>query len=97
VPQGSDWYQRALRAHMNCVENLPVYMAVVVALIVADLRSAVVDGLAVTMLLARVGQTCVHIALPASSASASLRFSLYLLQVICMLVMGTMAGAALMT
>jgi MAPEG family len=23
--QGSEWYRRALRAHMNCVENLPVY------------------------------------------------------------------------
>jgi uncharacterized MAPEG superfamily protein len=33
VPQGSDWYRRAMRAHMNCVENLPVYTAVVVALI----------------------------------------------------------------
>jgi uncharacterized MAPEG superfamily protein len=96
VPQGSDWYQRALRAHMNCVENLPIYAAVVIALLAADVQSAVIDGLAITMLLARVGQTSVHIALPASTASASLRFSLYLLQVVCMLVMGTMAGAALM-
>ena len=24
LPQGSEWYQRAVRAHMNCVENLPV-------------------------------------------------------------------------
>jgi uncharacterized MAPEG superfamily protein len=28
-PQGSDWYQRAMRAHMNCVENLPVFAAIV--------------------------------------------------------------------
>ena len=27
--QGDPWYQRATRAHMNCVENLPVYSAVV--------------------------------------------------------------------
>ena len=25
VPQGSERYQRAMRAHMNCVENLPIY------------------------------------------------------------------------
>ena len=31
-PQGCEWYQRAMRAHMNCVENLPVYTAIVVAL-----------------------------------------------------------------
>lgn len=23
--QGSDWYRRAIRAHLTCVENLPVY------------------------------------------------------------------------
>jgi hypothetical protein len=28
-PQGSDWYQRAMRAHMNRVENLPVFAAIV--------------------------------------------------------------------
>jgi hypothetical protein len=31
--QGSEWYRRALRAHMNCVENLPVYTATVVVLL----------------------------------------------------------------
>jgi MAPEG family len=31
-PQGSEWYRRAVRAHMNCVENLPIYTAIVVAL-----------------------------------------------------------------
>jgi uncharacterized MAPEG superfamily protein len=31
MPQGSDWYRRAMRAHMNCVENLPIYAAVVVS------------------------------------------------------------------
>ena len=29
---GSDWYRRAMRAHANCVENLPVYAAIVVAI-----------------------------------------------------------------
>lgn len=23
--EGADWYQRAMRAHANCVENLPVF------------------------------------------------------------------------
>lgn len=23
--EGSDWYRRSMRAHLNCVENLPVY------------------------------------------------------------------------
>jgi uncharacterized MAPEG superfamily protein len=52
--QGSAWYQRATRAHMNCVENLPIYTAVVVALISLDLHRAIIDYLAVTMLAARI-------------------------------------------
>jgi uncharacterized MAPEG superfamily protein len=52
IPQGSEWYQRAMRAHMNCVENLPVYTAIVVALMALGLQSAVVDRLSITMLVA---------------------------------------------
>ncbi|HKJ89202.1 MAG TPA: MAPEG family protein, partial [Gammaproteobacteria bacterium] len=37
--QGSDWYRRAMRAHMNCVENLPVYGAIVVAILATGLES----------------------------------------------------------
>src|SRR3982751_2724547 len=50
VPQGSGWYQRAMRAHMNCVENLPIYTALVVALIATGLRSPTIDRLAVAIL-----------------------------------------------
>ncbi len=30
--EGEDWYRRAMRAHANCIENLPVYGGVVVAI-----------------------------------------------------------------
>jgi hypothetical protein len=30
--EGDDWYKRAMRAHANCVENLPVFGAIVLAL-----------------------------------------------------------------
>jgi uncharacterized MAPEG superfamily protein len=88
LPQGSDWYQRAMRAHMNCVENLPVYAAIVVALVATGLRSPVVDRLSVTMLAARIGQTMVHITLPPTNAVTSLRFALYFMQAACMIAMG---------
>ena len=88
LPQGSDWYQRAMRAHMNCVENLPVYAAIVVALVATGLQSPVVDRLAVTMLAARIGQTMVHITLPPTNAVTSLRFALYFMQAACMIAMG---------
>ena len=37
--QGTDWYRRALRAHANCVENLPLYTVVVFALLVTGAES----------------------------------------------------------
>ena len=89
LPQGADWYQRAMRAHMNCVENLPVYAAIVVALMATGLHSVVIDRLAVTMLAARIAQTTVHIALPLTNAATGVRFTLYLVQAACMIAMGT--------
>src|SRR5215203_1433672 len=52
--QGSEWYRRAIRAHMNCVENLPIYTAIVVALLAARVTSPILDGLAIAILLARI-------------------------------------------
>jgi uncharacterized MAPEG superfamily protein len=88
LPQGCDWYRRAMRAHMNCVENLPVYAAIVVALMATGLHSDLIDRLAVAMLAARIGQTVVHIALPPTNAAASLRFALFLIQATCIIAMG---------
>lgn len=92
VPQGSDWYQRAMRAHMNCVENLPVYGAIVVALVATGLRSTVIDNLALVMLAARVAQTVAHISLPNSTTAASIRFALFFIQIVSMIAMGAMIG-----
>jgi uncharacterized MAPEG superfamily protein len=67
--QSSDWYQRATRAHMNCVENLPVYAAIVVALMATGLQSLTIDRLALTILAARVFQTLTHIFFPPTNAA----------------------------
>ena len=96
VVQGCEWYQRAMRAHMNCVENLPVYVAIVVALMAVGVTSAALDTLAVTLLAARISQTTVHIALPPSNAAASVRFAFFAVQVGCMTAMaGIILVAAL--
>ncbi len=86
--QSSGWYQRATRAHMNCVENLPVYGAIVVALMAMGLQSAIIDRLAVIMLAARVVQTLIHILLPPTNTATSLRFAFYFIQALCMIAMG---------
>jgi uncharacterized MAPEG superfamily protein len=88
IPQGNAWYQRAMRAHMNCVENLPVYAAVVVAIVAAGVQSSTIDRLAVAMLAARICQTLTHILLPQNNAIAGLRFGFFFVQVACIMAMG---------
>ena len=34
--QGTDWYRRAMRAHANCLENLPIYSAITTAVRTSD-------------------------------------------------------------
>ena len=86
-PQGSEWYQRAMRAHMNCVENLPVFAAIVLCATAAGVDSRLVDLLAGAILVARVCQTTVHLALSPSDLAASVRFAFFFVQAICMLAM----------
>jgi uncharacterized MAPEG superfamily protein len=43
--QGPEWYRRAMRAHANCVENLPVYGAIVVVIVAAGLHDPWLDRL----------------------------------------------------
>jgi MAPEG family protein/ABC transporter family protein len=83
------------RAHMNCVENLPVYGAIVVALTVARLQSPLVDRLSETMMAARIGQTLIHVALRQTNAVVGVRFTLFSIQLICMFAMAAAAAAAM--
>ena len=84
--QGNEWYRRAMRAHLNCIENLPVFTATVVAVWISDIRSPVIDVLAIIISGARIAQTLVHIALVQSNTIASLRFALFFCQAVSMLI-----------
>jgi uncharacterized MAPEG superfamily protein len=86
--QGSDWYRRAIRAHLNCVENLPVYTAIVVALLAARVTSPVLDGLAITILVGRICQSSVHLLMKQTNTMAATRFTFFLVQAISMIAMG---------
>ncbi|MEE1612448.1 MAPEG family protein [Microvirga sp. CF3016] len=88
-PQGSDWYQRAMRAHMNCVENLPVFAAIVLCATAAGADSRLLDLLAGAILVARICQTTVHLTFTPSDLAASVRFAFFFVQAICMLAMAT--------
>src|SRR5262245_61317516 len=85
--QGSDWYRRAVRAHLNCVENLPVYAGIVLALIAAHVTGPIIDGLAITILFARICQSLVHLLMEQTNVVASVRFIFFFVQVVCLIVL----------
>lgn len=83
IAEGSDWYRRAMRAHANCVENLPVFAAMVFALHVVGVVGDMVDRLSIGIMVARVLQSCVHVSLPQSSRVATARFIFFAIQLGC--------------
>lgn len=87
-PEGSDLYRRSMRAHANCVENLPLYTAVVVIIVVSGVDSIVLDRLSILLLAARIIQTSVHIAFEQTSKVVWIRFSMFATQITCMVWMG---------
>jgi uncharacterized MAPEG superfamily protein len=80
---GEDWYRRATRAHANCIENLPVFGAIVFGLYVGNVTGPLVDVLAVTILVARIFQSLVHVCFVHSNSVASWRFGFFFVQFIC--------------
>ncbi len=87
------FYARAMRAHANCVENLPVYAAVVLALEAAGVRDPVVDVLALVVIGARVIHTAIHVSVTQTSPVVSVRFTFFAIQIVCMIAMGAYAVA----
>jgi len=78
--EGAGWYCRAMRAHANCIENLPVYGVIVFSLYVAGIGGQAVNVLAVTVLAARVVQSLVHVCFVQTNAVASFRFAFFFVQ-----------------
>lgn len=93
TPHGPDWYRRLMRAHANCVENLPVFGAVVLTAAVAGVQSPLFDTLAIVYVTARVGQSSTHIA-SGSNQAINVRFSFFLVQLGCVITMAILAATA---
>jgi uncharacterized MAPEG superfamily protein len=91
---GCTAYRRAMRAHANCLENLPVFGAIVLVAAVSGARSPALDGLAVATMVARIGQTLVHMLLPERNATVAIRFAFFLSQLIAMIAMGAVIVTA---
>jgi len=78
--EGADWYKRAMRAHANCVENLPVFGALVFVLFVSGTTGPGVDLACMVIMGARVVHSLVHVAALQTNAVVSVRFAFYLVQ-----------------
>ena len=78
--EGEDWHKRAMRAHANCIENLPVFGAIVLALHVSAVRGPVVNYLCVAALAARIVQSLIHVSFEPTNAVVSVRFAFFFVQ-----------------
>ena len=80
--EGEDWYRRAMRAHANCIENLPVFGAIVLALYIGGVRGRAADYLSMSVLVARVMQSLIHVCFVQTNAVVSVRFAFFLVQLV---------------
>ena len=83
--EGAGWYQRGTRAHANCIENLPVFGAIVLALYAGNVTGSLVDKLAIAILIARIMQSLVHVGLVQTNTVASIRFAFFFVQIVAFL------------
>jgi len=84
---GEAWYQRATRAHANCIENLPVFGAVVLALQASGVGGTFVDSLSLSVLAARILQSLVHVSFVQNNVVIGWRFTLFSVQAASFLVL----------
>lgn len=84
---GNEWYGRAMRAHANCIENLPVFAVLVFAAGSLGVKGSWLDWLAMAVFVARVAHSLIHVCLVQTDRVASFRFLFYLVQVLAFLVM----------
>jgi uncharacterized MAPEG superfamily protein len=82
VPHGTESYQRRMRAHLNCVENLPIFAALVLLGGVLDVSGAGFQVAAFAVLPLRIGQSVAHIASGRNRAVLA-RFGFFSAQLVC--------------
>jgi len=90
--EGKDWYRRGTRAHANCIENLPVFGAIVFVITIIGLSGPMVDSLCIAILVARICQSSVHVSHEQTDVFVSVRFSFYSVQLVCFIALIVMAA-----
>ncbi|MFJ3375786.1 MAPEG family protein [Pseudomonas sp. NPDC086112] len=91
--EGEDWYRRGIRAHANCVENLPVFGAIVWVISTLGVDDAAVSYLSVIVLIARVCQSVVHVSHVQTNTFVAVRFAFFFVQLVCFLALIVIAAS----
>ena len=89
VPHGNEAYWRINRAHLNTVENLPVFAAIVLAAWVAGAESHLFNLLAMLVLAARTVQSIIHI-MSGGQIATWFRTTMFAAQIVCEIWMALM-------
>lgn len=82
VPHGTESYWRINRAHVNTVENLPIFAAIVLSGYVVGQGTATFSHLAEIVVAARIVQSLIHIA-SGSALAVTFRFLAFAVQLVC--------------
>jgi uncharacterized MAPEG superfamily protein len=67
-----------MRVHANCIENIPVFGAIVLALYVSGVGDSTVNLLSIGVLAARVMQSLVHVCLVQINTAVAVRFGFFM-------------------
>jgi uncharacterized MAPEG superfamily protein len=94
TPHGGDRYWRLNRAHVNTLESLPIFGALVLSAVLAGVQGPLVDQLAMTVLGARIGQSTAHVA-GGSNLHVNVRFAFFAVQIVCFLWLAILIALAL--
>ena len=75
----SPFMQRLARAHANCIESLPIFGILLITALLTN-RAGITNPLAPWLLVARIIQSCVHLA-SLSVAAVNVRFGAFAVQI----------------
>lgn len=92
--KGPDIHRRGMRAHANCVENLPVFASLVLVSSIAGLDRTAIDVLCVVVVAARLGQTTVHVVFEQTDAVVFFRSMFFNTQWLVMIAIAAVLAAS---
>jgi uncharacterized MAPEG superfamily protein len=83
--EGSPFYKRAMRAHANALETLPVFGAIVLATVALHIQTRWLDVLSIATIGGRVVHSMIHLSTVQTDRVVSVRFTFLSVQLVAML------------